>query len=87
MSVVLFAVVGGGYWAVAEATDDESVSEPPSQRVGESNPACDPSYPYVSIPPPPPDLGCAEIPETDFRVTGDDPHYFDRDNNGIGCDS
>lgn len=50
--------------------------------------ACDPSYPDVCIPPPPPDLNCPQIPHlTDFRVIGSDPHDFDRDSDGIGCES
>jgi hypothetical protein len=49
---------------------------------------CDPSYPDICIPPPPPDLDCPEIPQfTDFHVIGDDPHDFDRDNDSIGCES
>lgn len=48
---------------------------------------CDPSYPTVCIPPRPPDLDCPDIPYTDFAVVGDDPHGFDRDNDGIGCET
>ena len=39
------------------------------------------------IPSPPPDLDCDEIPEKNFKVTGSDPHGFDADNDGIGCES
>jgi hypothetical protein len=48
---------------------------------------CDPSYPDFCIPPPPPDLDCPEIGETDFTVQGSDPHGFDGDNDGVGCES
>ncbi|HLO85779.1 MAG TPA: thermonuclease family protein [Nostocaceae cyanobacterium] len=47
---------------------------------------CDPSYPDVCIPPAPPDLDCPEIPYKNFRVVGNDPHGFDRDNDGVGCE-
>jgi micrococcal nuclease len=47
---------------------------------------CDPSYPDVCIPPPPPDLDCADIPYRNFRVVGRDPHHFDGDHDGIGCE-
>ena len=47
---------------------------------------CDPSYPDVCIPPYPPDLNCPDIPYTNFRVVGRDPHRFDGDNDGIGCE-
>jgi len=50
-------------------------------------PSCDSSYPDVCIVPYPPDLDCGEIPYTDFRVLQPDPHGFDVDNNGIGCES
>jgi micrococcal nuclease len=50
-------------------------------------PSCDSSYPDVCIAPYPPDLDCGEIPYTDFRVLQPDPHGFDVDNNGIGCES
>jgi hypothetical protein len=50
-------------------------------------PPCDPSYPSICIPPPPPQLSCNDIGVTDFPVQGADPHNFDSDNNGIGCES
>lgn len=49
--------------------------------------SCDPAYPDVCIAPPPPDLDCGEIPHHNFRVVGSDPHGFDRDNDGIGCEA
>jgi hypothetical protein len=52
------------------------------------NPAqCDPSYSTVCIPPPPPGLNCGDIPYRRFLVVGSDPHNFDTDNDGIGCES
>jgi hypothetical protein len=48
---------------------------------------CHPSYPDFCIPPPPPDLDCPDIGETDFTVQGTDPHGFDGDNDGVGCES
>jgi hypothetical protein len=47
---------------------------------------CDPSYPTVCIPPPPPDLDCKDIPYRRFRVLPPDPHNFDGDHDGIGCE-
>ncbi|WP_222829538.1 thermonuclease family protein [Archaeoglobus profundus] len=47
---------------------------------------CDPSYPDVCIPPPPPDLDCDDIPYRKFRVLPPDPHNFDADNDGIRCE-
>ena len=48
---------------------------------------CDPSYPDVCIPPPPPDLDCPDIPYRNFRVLPPDPHNFDGDGDGIGCEA
>jgi micrococcal nuclease len=48
--------------------------------------ACDPSYPTVCIPPAPPDLDCPDIAERRFEVLPPDPHRFDGDSDGIGCE-
>ena len=50
---------------------------------------CDPSYPTVCIPPPPPVLHCADLPWRDFpvlhTVPNADPQHLDGDNDGFGC--
>lgn len=48
---------------------------------------CHASYPTVCIPPPPPDLDCGDIPYRRFTVVGADPHRFDADKDGVGCES
>jgi hypothetical protein len=48
---------------------------------------CDAAYPTVCIPSPPPDLDCADIPYTNFTVLAPDPHHFDGDGDGIGCEA
>jgi hypothetical protein len=48
---------------------------------------CDPAYPTVCIPSPPPDLDCGDIPYTNFSVLPPDPHGFDGDHNGVGCET
>lgn len=40
----------------------------------------------LCIKPPPPDLDCGEIPNWSFRVLPPDPHRFDSDKDGIGCE-
>ena len=65
---------------VAEAVANCEDSEPPQ-------PECDPSYPTVCIPPPPPDLNCGDIPYRNFTVLQPDPHGFDGNKDGIGCES
>jgi hypothetical protein len=46
---------------------------------------CDKSYPDVCISPPPPYLSCDELSVSRFKVFGDDPHGFDPDHDGLGC--
>ena len=48
--------------------------------------SCDPAYPTVCIAPPPPDLDCGEIPHKRFRVRPPDPHGFDGEGDGLGCE-
>jgi hypothetical protein len=67
----------------ATATRTRTPIPSPSPRA-----TCDPSYPTVCIPPPPPDLDCKDIPHRNFPVRAPDPHGFDsNDNDGIGCES
>jgi micrococcal nuclease len=72
---------GRGLWG--DVCDQPSQPPPP----GGPGAGCDPSYPDVCIPPPPPDLDCGDISFRRFRVTGSDPHRFDGDHDGIGCES
>ncbi len=68
---------------VPESTPVPQPTEPPPPPAAN----CDPSYPDVCIPPYPPDLDCGDIPYRRFRVLPPDPHGFDRDHDGIGCES
>ena len=47
---------------------------------------CSSAYPGVCIPPVPPDLNCPDISDRNFKVLPPDPHGFDRDSDGIGCE-
>jgi hypothetical protein len=56
-------------------------------QAGSGSPgACDPAYPDFCIPPPPPDLDCRDIGIHNFTVRAPDPHHFDADHDGIGCE-
>jgi len=52
---------------------------------------CDPHYPTVCMPPPPPDFDCADLSFRNFQVLHDptpktpDPHSLDNNFDGIGC--
>ena len=76
-----------GLWrACAAAAPVQRIVAPP---VTTTKPAgrCDPSYPDVCIPPPLPDLDCGDISHRRFRVVAPDPHRFDSDRDGLGCES
>jgi hypothetical protein len=62
------------------------VSSSSSSSSSSSGSECDPSYPDVCIPSPPPDLACSDISERRFEVVGSDPHALDGDKNGIACE-
>jgi micrococcal nuclease len=55
-----------------------------------SNPSraatCEPSYPDVCIPSPPPDRDCGETSARRFTVVPSDLPTFDGDVDGIGCE-
>ena len=72
-----------GLWGISAAAPAPPVEPPPAPTGGD----CDPSYPDVCIPPAPPDLDCPEISHRDFRVLEPDPHGFDGNNDGVGCES
>ena len=65
-------------------------SEPPPEQVVVADPAsafgCEPSYPDVCIPPSPPDLDCGDVSHSGFAVYPPDPHRFDGDFDGVGCE-
>lgn len=79
---------GRGLWG------EPPSSAQPSQPAGSAGStvapgagSCDPAYPGVCIPPPPPDLDCQDVPYRRFTVLAPDPHRFDGDHDGIGCES
>jgi micrococcal nuclease len=67
---------GRGIWGSAGAC-------PPPPPLSQ----CHASYPTVCIRPPPPDLDCADIPYRNFKVLPPDPHNFDGNNDGVGCET
>lgn len=55
--------------------------------IASSDENCDPSYPDICIASLPPDLNCNDVPHKDIKVEGEDPHGFDGEGDGIGCES
>lgn len=72
----------------SSSTVPSTNSEPPpaASAVGNANGTCDPSYPGICLPSPPPQLTCADIALRNFIVLPPDPHHFDVDGNGFGCE-
>ena len=56
------------------------------KKISSDDGDCDSSYPDVCIPPYPPDLNCDDISKNNFEVLSPDPHGFDREEDGIGCE-
>lgn len=71
---------GRGLWG-------EPPASAPAATSASGGGSCDPAYPDVCIAPPPPDLDCGDVPFRRFRVLAPDPHRFDGDHDGIGCES
>ncbi|MCD6033532.1 MAG: domain protein beta Propeller, partial [Thermomicrobiales bacterium] len=64
--------------------------EAPPEQVVIADPAsafgCESSYPDVCIPLSPPDLDCGDVAYRRFAVYLPDPHRFDGDFDGVGCE-
>lgn len=78
----------GESWAQQYGCGSKSATPQATNAIPQStSPAkCDPSYPDVCIAPYPPDLNCGDIPYRNFKVLPPDPHKFDGNKDGIGCE-
>jgi micrococcal nuclease len=79
-----------GLWGACGATAPQAFSAQaasPAALAPAARGSCEPSYPDVCIPPAPPDLDCPDISYRRFRVLAPDPHRFDADGDGIGCET
>jgi micrococcal nuclease len=77
---------GESSWAQKHGCSSTSIPKASSESL-ETVDDCDPSYPDFCIPSPLPDLDCKDIPQKRFTVLQPDPHRFDGDKDGIGCES
>jgi micrococcal nuclease len=71
---------GRGLWGACP------VAPEPADIPESEGSACDPAYPDACIPPPPPDLDCGDLAARGFRVLAPDPHRFDSNGDGVGCE-
>ncbi len=82
-----------GQWALCGGFDAEGVagSNEDVQDIAQEGPGagtCDPSYPDVCIPPiqVTGDLDCGQVNFDHFQVVPPDPHGFDGNHDGVGCE-
>jgi PKD repeat protein len=68
---------------MVQEEEQQLIEEMPAEQ----ETSCDSSYPNLCIPPPPPILACDDVEATNFEVESPDPHGFDVDNDGIGCET
>jgi hypothetical protein len=88
--VMAFCVVA----AIVRRPDATSETRDAAEGVGKeaagissrARAACDPSYPTHCIPVGVADLDCADVGAKNFPVRGPDPHRFDVDHDGRGCE-
>ncbi|MCA9864087.1 MAG: thermonuclease family protein [Thermomicrobiales bacterium] len=78
-------VQGSGPRSTQAPAPTGSTADQPSSGA-DNRPGCDPAYPDVCVPPYPPDLSCADIPFDHIRVLPPDPHHFDGNGDGMGCE-
>ena len=79
-----------------DSTPSMEPTQPPAPAPAPTTPAApeptppppdsDPSYPDFCIRGPPPQLDCGGIVFRNFTVLPPDPHGFDEDKDGIGCE-
>ncbi len=71
----------------SEAPVPAPPAPPPPPAAAPSS--CDPAYPGVCIPPfsEVGDLDCGDVEPRRFAVVAPDPHGFDREGDGVGCES
>ena len=83
---------GDAHLAVSVSADerDPTAADERATAAVDVTGTCDPSYPSVCIPPPPPQLTCDDIFFVNFTViytvANPDPHGFDADHDGVGCE-
>jgi len=73
--------------AEIEAIEGDTIGAAAKIPLGVATDDCDPRYPAVCIQTSTRDLDCADITHRRFPVQGADPHNFDGDDNGIGCEN
>lgn len=88
--IKLAVIAGAGWWCWSNWDSlNARLTQVPDQvraQVLTGGQSCDAAYPAVCIAPPPPYLSCGEVKVKNFKVVSPDPHGFDPDRNGLGCE-
>ncbi|MEO1377756.1 MAG: hypothetical protein AAFW70_26455 [Cyanobacteria bacterium J06635_10] len=84
-AIAIFSYISGNP-VTSEQIDSGKSESPqlPSQEFPKQS--CDPAYPDLCIPKDSPNLNCSDIGKHNFKVLPPDPHGFDRNSNGVGCE-
>ncbi len=88
----VWALCGGFEVPLTEQPQQEPPQQEPAVVEPEPQPqqplqtGCDPSYPDLCLPIGAADLDCPQVGASDFTVLPSDPHGFDRNRDGIGCE-
>ena len=83
LTIILLAILPIIFLSSTQTQETQKEDEDSNSGSGGD---CDSSYPDVCIPPYPPDLNCDDISKNNFEVLSPDPHGFDREEDGIGCE-
>jgi hypothetical protein len=88
----LYLVIRGKFWQIGTTYKKYFIrkyckTNSPYGKYHQVTSNCDSSYPDNCISSPPPNLNCKDVSVNDFEVLPPDPHGFDRDEDGIGCES
>jgi micrococcal nuclease len=76
---------GRGLWGPPCRGATRAPAPAPAPAPSGAPAGCDPNYTGACVPPFPPDVDCADIGRP-VTVVGADPHNFDADGNGRGCE-
>ncbi len=77
---------GRGLWSAKTCNGSRTAPAQPKPAPAPARGNCDPSYPDFCLTPGIADLDCGDIRYRRFRVYQPDPHRFDGDRDGVGCE-
>ena len=82
----LWAKCGGADTAIGDSAQATFPSGSQPVGIAATTSQCEAAYPDICIPLGSPDIDCGQISDRRFTVLPPDPHNFDSDMDGIGCE-